>query len=133
MMTFSISCAMLVVLFVNAKATLTFTPTVACPDDTVNFTCTLPGIVSSSLRWTVARQNGLDETGSVNNNVPTRMIGSDGFMFQAVFFGLSSSGDMVTSTLTTLTMVTALTGATVQCSVIGGGSVGPIPISVAGE
>ena len=69
-------------------------------------------------------------SGLVSNSIVTREIGSDGFMFQADYSG--HNGGMIISTLTTLTMVTALGGAMVNCLVIGGAGEGPIPISVAG-
>ena len=120
------------IIFVSA--TLTSTPTVACPDETVTFTCTLPGTMGVSIRWTVTPPPGLNvgsASGLVSNNVGTFTIGSDGFMFRADYSGFN--GGMVTSTLTTLTMVTALAGAMVGCRVLGGAGEDQIPISVAGE
>ncbi len=86
------------------------------------------------LQWVVVPPPGLNvpsASGLVSNNFVTFTIGSDGFMFRADYSGFN--GGMVTSTLTTLTMVTALAGAMVNCLVIGGAGEGPIPISVAGE
>ncbi len=87
------------------------------------------------LQWVVAPPPGLNNvpsaSGLVSNSIVTREIGSDGFMFRADYSG--HNGGMIISTLTTLTMVTALGGTMVNCLVIGGAGEGPIPISVAGE
>ncbi len=106
----------------------------ACPDDTVTFTCILPGAVGVTIRWTVTPPPELNvnsATGSVNNRVLTINIGSGGFMFQADYSG--HNGGMVTSTLTTITMVTVLARAMVDCQVIGGAGDGPISIVFAGK
>ncbi len=87
-----------------------------------------------SIRWTVTPPPGLNvasASGLVSNNVVTFTIGSDGFMFRADYTGFN--GGIVTSTLTTLTMVTVLAGAMVDCQVLGGVGEDQILISVAGE
>ncbi|XP_064403636.1 uncharacterized protein LOC135349082 [Halichondria panicea] len=119
----------------NTEATLTLNPTVACPGDTVTFTCTLPGAMAASTVWTVTPplEPGMvivAVSGAVSVDALTNTFGSVGFMFRADFLGFN--GGMVTSTLTNITMVTALTGAIVDCRVLGG-VVGEdqIPINVA--
>ncbi len=86
-----------------------------------------------NIRWTVVPPPGLnlaDAVGSVSNTFLKSTIGSDGFMFWADYTGFS--GGMITSTLTSITMVTALAGSMVQCEV-GAVVEDPIPINVAGE
>ncbi len=115
-------------------ATLISTPPVACPDDTVTFTCSLPSDVDGAILWTVTPPPGLNTVsvnGVVNNIGRTLTFGTDEmFMFRAAYSGLD--GGMVTSTLTTLSMVTVLAGAMVQCEDLGGAGGGLIPIRVAG-
>ncbi len=121
-------------IIIICSATLTSTPTVACPDDTVAFTCTLPGTMGVTIGWTVTPPTGLNvasASGAVSNSFVMNIIGSDGFLFRADYSGFN--GGMVTSILTTLTMVTALAGAMVDCRVIGGVGEDQVPISVAGE
>ncbi len=119
--------------FCACAATLISTPTVACPDDTVTFTCTLPGAMGVNIRWTVVPPPGLNlanAVGSVSNTFLTSTIGSDGFMFRADYSGFS--GGMITSTLTSITIVTALARSMVQCEV-GAAVEDPILITLAGE
>ncbi|XP_064382170.1 uncharacterized protein LOC135331039 [Halichondria panicea] len=120
-------------LFYLAAATLISTPPVACPDDTVTFTCSLPSDVDGAILWTVTPPPGLNTVsvnGVVNNIGRTLTLGTDEmFMFRAAYSGLD--GGMVTSTLTTLSMVTVLAGAMVQCEDLGGAGGGLIPIRVA--
>ncbi len=119
--------------------TLTSNIFVACPDDTLTFTCTVSSAVDHTISWTVTPppapgRNLPPATVAVSNTFRTATIGSDGFMFLADYSGLI--GGMIASTLTTLSTVTALAGAMVECVAIGGtltGGGGPLTIRVAGE
>ncbi len=79
-------------IIIICSATLTSTPTVACPDDTVAFTCTLPGTMGVTIGWTVTPPTGLNvasASGAVSNSLVMNIIGSDGFMFRADYSGYS--------------------------------------------
>ena len=108
-------------------ATLTSTPTstVACPDDTVIFTCTLPGIF---IRWDVTPPQGAQfsisliasNTDSTQGNPAFRGVLTD------------SSGGMVTATLTSLSEASTVEGTMVECVGVSSQE-GPLTITVAGE
>ena len=118
-------------LYLLPTAALTSNPSVACPGDTVTFTCTLPG---NEVRWEVTPPPGSstsDASGIVNSTIPTLSIGPTGFMFQAVY--IETSGEMTTATLTTVTEVSTLEGSMVMCNAVGGVMEGPLVITVAGE
>ncbi|XP_064395887.1 uncharacterized protein LOC135342922 [Halichondria panicea] len=110
-------------LFSLAAATLTSTPPVACPDDTVTFTCTLPGIF---IRWDVTPPQGqrfsislsISNTDSTRGNPAFRGVLTD------------SSGGMLTATLTSLSEASTVEGIMVEC--VGENSrEGPLTINVA--
>ncbi len=107
----------------------------ACPDDTVIFTCIATSDVDVAFRWTLTPPPELNVAiVSITATNTARSITSsgDGFIFRADYFGPDEG--IVTSTVTTLTTVTGLAGTRAQCDVIGaGGGGGPIPIVVAGE
>ena len=110
-------------------ATLTSTPTVACPDDTVIFTCTLPG---SIIQWRATSPQG-QALFSIN------LIGSntDETQGNPAFRGVltDSSGGNVTSTLTSLSVASTVEGIMVEClgESISSSLVGPLTITIAGE
>ena len=117
--------------FPHCTATLTSNPNVACPDNTVTFTCTLPG---DRVRWEVTPPpgSGLSSIAAtvINNTVPTFTFGNPGFTFHAVLTNIS--GGMAISTLTTVTNVSLLEGSMVMCNVLGGVMEGPLLITIAG-
>ena len=109
----------------HKAAYLTITPTVACPDDTVTFTCTLPG---SFIQWDITPLQGARFSISLlsNNDDATEGI--------PAFRGVrnDTSKDNVTATLTSLSEASIVEGFMVEC--IGASSrEGPLPITVAGE
>ncbi len=106
-------------------ATLTSTATVACPDDTVTFTCTLPG---SFIRWSITP---LQE---VMFSITLSASNVDSTQGTPAFRGVltDSNGGMVTATLTSLSEASAVEGTMVECE--GESSQeGPLTITVAGE
>ena len=106
-------------------ATLTSTPPVACPDDTVTFTCTLPGSV---IRWTAIQGRvslfsislSASNTGETQGNPAFRGVLTD------------SSGGMLTATLTSLSEASIVEGIMVECEGVSSQE-GPLTITVAGE
>ncbi len=108
------------------SATLISTPPVACPDDTVTFTCTLPG---SLIRWTVAPPQGqmFLITLSTSNTEDTQ--GNPAFRGVLT----DSSGGMLTATLTSLSEASIMEGTMVECVGSLGSQEGPLTITVAGE
>ncbi|XP_064403253.1 uncharacterized protein LOC135348821 [Halichondria panicea] len=113
-------------LFSLAAATLISTPTVACPDDTVTFTCTMP---DSLIRWDVTppQQATFSITLRTNDNINT-----DETRGTPAFRGVltDSSGGMVTATLTSLSEASTVEDTMVEC--VGGSSrEGPLTITVA--
>ena len=115
-----------------SEATLVSSVSVACPGQTVLFTCTSPG---SFIQWSVDPPpgSGLSRARSgflsASELDQTFTFGSTGFMFQAVL--TDASGGNLTTTLTTVTEVSSLRGSTVTCS--GLTQEGPLTIQVAGE
>ncbi|XP_064383517.1 mucin-2-like [Halichondria panicea] len=110
-------------LFSLAAATLISTPPVVCPDDTVTFTCTLPG---SLIRWTVTPPQGqmFLITLSTSNTEDTQ--GNPAFRGVLT----DSSGGMLTATLTSLSETSIVEGTMVLCE--GASSQeGPLTITVA--
>ena len=106
---------------------------VACPGQTVTFTCTSP---VSNIHWSVDPPPGSRlspvRSGflSSGEHDQTFTFGSTGFMFQAVL--TDASGGNLTATLTTITEVSSLSGSMVTCR----GPLtqeGPLTIQVAGE
>ncbi|XP_064403403.1 uncharacterized protein LOC135348934 [Halichondria panicea] len=109
-------------LFSLAAATLTSIPPVACPGDTVTFTCTLPG---SLIRWTVTSPQLQVFTVTVDSN--TNETQGDP-AFRGVL--TDSRGGMVTATLTSLSEASIVEGTMVEC--LGASSQeGPLTITVA--
>ncbi len=107
---------------------------VACPNDTVVFTCLVIG--RNSLSWTVDPPTGLmgvqQISRIINSNQDSMQLqasGVEGFMFQPAVTNNSINGNL-TSTLTTITEVSRLNGSVVRC--IGDTPVS-MTISVAGE
>ena len=90
---------------------------VACPGQTVLFTCTLPGSV---IQWSVDPPpgSGLSRADSgilsATELDQTFTFGSTGFMFQYVLTDVS--GGNLTTTLTTITEVSSLRGSMVTCT-----------------
>ncbi|XP_064403114.1 sushi, von Willebrand factor type A, EGF and pentraxin domain-containing protein 1-like [Halichondria panicea] len=115
-------------LFVLAAATLTSTPTVACPGDTVIFTCTLPG---SLIRWKVTPPT----VQGPSFRLTLIFTGSENFAVtegNPAFRGVltDSSGGMLTATLTSLSEASIVEGTMVLCE--GASSQeGPLTITVA--
>ncbi|XP_064402839.1 uncharacterized protein LOC135348523 [Halichondria panicea] len=102
-------------LFAFTAASLTTSPsTVACPDDTVTFTCTLPG---SLIRWTVfaamAAPQGRIELFRINL-IPNTNINETGGdpAFRGV---LTDSSGPLTATLTSLSEASIVEGTMVEC------------------
>ncbi len=109
----------------HKAAYLTITPTVACPDDTVTFTCTLPG---SFIRWEITPLQGARFSISLVSNNADATEGIPAFR------GVrnDTSKDNVTATLTSLSEASIVEGFMVECE--GASSrEGPLPITVAGE
>ncbi|XP_064402890.1 uncharacterized protein LOC135348557 isoform X2 [Halichondria panicea] len=107
----------------RGEAYLTITPTVACPDDTVSFTCTLPG---SFIRWDVIPLQGARFTISLVSNNADATEGIPAFR------GVrnDTSEDNATATLTSLSETSIVEGFMVEC--VGASSrEGPLPITVA--
>ena len=105
---------------------------VACPGQTVTFTCTSP---TSNIQWSVDPPpgSGLSRADS-GFLTPTELnqrdtFGSTGFMFLYVL--TDASGGNLTATLTTITEVTSLSGSMVTCR--GLTQEGPLTVQVAGE
>ena len=98
----------------------------ACPDDTVTFTCTLPG---SLIRWTVTPPQGqmFLITLSTSNTEDTQ--GNPAFRGVLT----DSSGGMLTATLTSLSEASIMEGTMVECVGSLGSQEGPLTIAVAGE
>ena len=102
---------------------------VACPGQTVSFTCTLPG---SFVQWSVdpPPASGLSRAVSgflsANELDQTFTFGSTGFMFQAVLTDVS--GGNLTTALNTITEVSSLSGSMVTCT-----GEGSLTIQVAGK
>ncbi|XP_064395749.1 uncharacterized protein LOC135342833 [Halichondria panicea] len=117
-------------LFVFAAATLTTAPsTVACPDETVTFTCTLPG---NLIRWMVfaamAAPQGRIELFRINltPSNDNEIQGDPAFRGDLT----NSSGGMLTATLTSLSKASTVEGTVVEC--VGESSrEGPLTITVA--
>ena len=106
-------------------ATLTSTPTVSCPDDTVTFTCTLPGIF---IRWGVTPPQGAQFSISLSASNTDSTRGNPAFRGVLT----DSSGGMLTATLTSLSDASTVEGTMVLCE--GENSrEGPLTITVAGE
>ncbi|XP_064401048.1 uncharacterized protein LOC135347098 [Halichondria panicea] len=118
-------------LFAFTAATLTTSPsTVACPDDTVTFTCTLPGSV---IRWTVfaamSPSQGRIELFRITLIPNTNINETRG---DPAFRGIlnDSSGGLLTATLTSLSEASTVEGIMVEC--VGENSrKGPLTITVA--
>ncbi len=103
-------------------ATLISTPTVACPDDNVTFTCTLPGIF---IRWDVTHRNTMFSISLSTSNTDVTL-----YTFRGV---LTDSSGPLTATLTSLPDATTLDGIMVECVGSGGSQEGPLTINLAGE
>ena len=105
---------------------------VACPGQTVLFTCTLPGSV---IQWSVDPPPGSGLSRADSGILSATELdqaftfGSTGFMFKYVLTDVS--GGNLTTTLTTVTEVSSLRGSTVTCR--GLTQEGPLTIQVAGE
>ncbi len=103
----------------------------ACPDDTVTFTCTLPG---NLIRWTVLAamsQPSRIELFRINLIPNTNINETRG---DPAFRGIlnDSSGGLLTATLTSLSEASTVEGIMVLCE--GENSQkGPLTITVAGE
>ncbi|XP_064399980.1 uncharacterized protein LOC135346320 isoform X1 [Halichondria panicea] len=107
----------------SVAATLTSTSTVACPDDTVTFTCTLPG---SLIRWMVTSPQLQVFTITVDTSNTDVTQGNPAF--RSVF--TDSSGGMVTANLVSLSEASIVEGTMVLCD--GESSrEGPLTITVA--
>ena len=107
------SCFFVMTQYYFTDATLTVSPVIACPSDTVRVTCdTAP---SDPLRWIISYQGGPD----LNRAVLPSQIGmtlplseDPGFGFQITTTG---SGSGITSSVLTFPANTALNGGTVEC------------------
>ncbi len=107
-------------------ATLISTPTVACPDDTVTFTCTLPG---SLIRWTAIQ--GLVTLFSISLSTTNTDETRSNPAFRGV---LTDSSGPLTATLTSLSEASIVEGIMVEC--VGSrinSREGPVTITVAGK
>ena len=95
---------------------------VACPGEAVLFTCSVPGDMSSVLRWQVdpPAESGLmtmQSTLFLGSLVGRRdTFGFGVIMFEAVL--VSSDGVNLTSTLINLSEVSILDGSIVTCTVV---------------
>ena len=105
---------------------------VACPGQTITFTCTSPG---SNIQWSVDPPpgSGLSPARSgflsASEIDQTDTFGSTGFMFLYVL--TDASGGILTATLTTITEVSSLSGSMVTCRELT--QEVPLTIQVAGE
>ena len=105
------------------SATLTSNFYVACPDDTVTFTCTLPG--SSFIQWAIMQGNVIS-TITLDASSRDRNEGA----FRGVL--TDTSGGMLTATLTSLSEASTVEGTMVECVGVSSRE-GPLTITVAGE
>ncbi len=100
---------------------------VYCPDETVSFTCSVPGVSTNSpLRWEITPpgQSSFAITISTSNTDDTQD------RFRGVL--TDTSGGMITATLTSLTVASTVEGTMVEC--LGESSTeGPLTVTVAGE
>ncbi|XP_064403144.1 sushi, von Willebrand factor type A, EGF and pentraxin domain-containing protein 1-like [Halichondria panicea] len=110
-------------LFSLAAATLTTIPTVACPGDTVTFTCTLPGTL---IRWDVTPPQG------ARFSISLRTSNTDETRANPAFRGVltDSNGAMLTATLTSLSEASTVEGTMVECVGVSSRE-GPLTITVA--
>ncbi len=107
-------------------ATLTST-SVACPDDTVTFSCTLPG---SILVWDITPPQGQGNVFRISLSASNTENTEGNPAFRGVL--TDSSGGMVTATLTSLSVASIVEGYMVECA--GESSrEDPLTITVAGE
>ncbi len=97
----------------------------ACPDDTITLTCTLPG---SLIRWTAIQ--GLVTLFSISLDTTN----TDDTQGNPAFRGVltDSSGGMITATLTSLSEASIVEGTMVLCEGTSSQE-GPLTITVAGE
>ncbi len=106
-------------------AALTSTPAVACPDDTVIFTCILPGVF---IRWDITPPQG------AMFSIALSTSNTDSTRGNPAFSGVltDSSGGMLAATLTSLSVASIVEGTMVECE--GESSrEGALTITVAGE
>ena len=95
----------------------------ACADDTVTFTCTLPG---SFIRWSITLPQRVRYIFTVSTSNTDSTQGTPAFRGVLT----DSSGGMVTATLTSLSEASAVEGTMVECE--GESSQeGPLTITVA--
>ncbi len=107
-------------------ATLISTPTVACPDDTVTFTCTLSG---SILLWDITPPQGQGNLFRISLSITNTDETRGNPAFRGV---LTDSSGPLTATLTSLSEASIVEGTMVEC--VGENSQeGPLTITVAGE
>ena len=108
-------------------ATLTASSSVYCPDESVFFTCSVPGVsINSPLRWEITPPGQT----SYSISLATSNIDETQGMFRGVL--TNTSGGMITATLTSLTVASTVEGTMVQCR--GESSIeAPLTITVAGE
>ena len=127
------------ILYICCAGTLTTSTAVACPGETVTFTCTQPAPLRSEVvTWTVNPPANYVITmpatrtifGSISLNLQIS-FGEEGFMFQAALISIDDS--QYTSTLTTVTDVALLNGSIVQCSIDTINNTQVIPILVASK
>ncbi len=98
----------------------------ACPDDTVTFTCTLPGVF---IRWTVIQGQVSLFTVSLSTTNTDEIQGNPAFRGVLT----DSSGGMLTATLTSLSNASIVEGIMVECEGSERPREDPLPITVAGE
>ncbi len=97
----------------------------ACPGDTVTFTCTLPGTL---IRWDVTPPQG------ARFSISLRTSNTDETRANPAFRGVltDSNGAMLTATLTSLSEASTVEGTMVECVGVSSRE-GPLTITVAGE
>ncbi|XP_064397938.1 uncharacterized protein LOC135344610 isoform X2 [Halichondria panicea] len=109
----------------QVEAILSPNPTVACADDTVTFTCTLPG---SFIRWSITLPQRVRYIFTVSTSNTDSTQGTPAFRGVLT----DSSGGMVTATLTSLSEASTVEGTMVECE--GESSQeGPLTITVAAD
>ena len=127
-------------MFDSTEASLVSNTSVACPGEAVLFTCSVPGDMSSTVRWQVdpPAESGLMTVrstiflGSIVGRRDT--FGSGVIMFEAVL--VSNDGGTLTSTLINLSEVSVLDGSNVTCTATDSNGITVViqhTISVAGE
>ncbi len=98
----------------------------ACPDDTVTFTCTLPG---SLIRWTVTPPQDQMFIVTLSTSNTEELQGNPAF--RGV---LTDIRENLTATLTSLSEASIVEGTMVECvGSLLGSQEGPLTIAVAGE